>query len=426
MNKKIIENIKNAGNVKNILILIDTSWGEIDWILPVCQFIKNNYPDINQSVLFNHFDSDAILKGNNFLKNLLSNCVDNWYETKDFLKPIHKIIFNNFFKIFHKTIRSSLTPFQEKRVYEYFFKLFPPNKEIMYKIKPDVLLKDPSRDISTRKQIVEIARNVGAREIIYPHATCIYNIPISKTPFYNKKPSRVADDILCNTKEMTQFYDIHKESSNADKHIIGIPRYDEWWTHFIINNWKRNSPNKKLYDSKHTIFLLFTVRPTASGFSKSKLEVVFHEILDAVFSFPDSFLIIKPHPRQDLAHLKNLLFKYDKHRWIIDQSQAISLSSISDIVIYMGRGSTVLDALSVGKPTILYKDANLKNLIDDYAIIGFSPKASNPVELKEWIMKFKLNPDNERKIFVNKFNRYLSRTKDSSTRKAVNIILGIE
>jgi hypothetical protein len=102
------------------------------------------------------------------------------------------------------------------------------------------------------------------------------------------------------------------------------------------------------------------------------------------------------------------------------------LSSISDIVIYMGRGSTVLDALSVGKPTILYKDVNLKNLVDDYETVGFSPQAKNPVELRKWIMKFKLNPEKERKNFVNNFNKFISRTKDSATRKTVNIILGLE
>jgi len=413
-------------NVKNILILIDTSWGEIDWILPICQYIKSNYPEITQSVLFNHLDSNAILKGNTFLKNLLLNCVDNWYETKDFLKPVHKRIFNIFMRIFNKTIRSKLTIFQENHIFEYFFRIFPPNKKMMNKIKPDVLLKDESQDKGTRKRIVDIARKMGAREVIFPHATCIYNIPISKKSDSQKTPTRFADDILCNTKEMTQLLNKRNKTYKNKTHAVGIPRYDDWWIQFILDNWDRHGFKKKVYDSKKTIFLLFTVRPTASSFTKETLSATFHEIVDTVISFPGSFLIVKPHPRQDLKHLKSLLNKYDKKRWTIDQSQAMSLSSISDIVIYMGRGSAVLDALSAGKPTILYKDVNLKNLVDDYAIVGFSPQAKDTIELKKWIMKFKSNPEKERKIFVNNFNKYLSRTKDGATRKAVDIILGFE
>ena len=428
--KTLIENkteiTKNPRKVKNILILIDSSWGEIDWILPVCQYIKDNYTEITQTVLFNHLDSDAILKGNTFLKNLLSNCVDRWYETKDLLNPIHKQIFNISMKFYNKTFRPAITPYQENRLFEWFFKIFPLNKEIMKKIKPDVLLKDPSKDKGTRKHIIDLARETGVREIMFPHATCIYNIPISQKSRSHETPNRLEDDILCNSKEMTQFYSRGKKTFKTKIHAIGIPRYDEWWIKFIQNNWVKYSSKKKIYDSKKSIFLLFTVRPTSSSFTKETLGITIHEIVDTVFSIPDSFLIIKPHPRQDLIHLKNLLERYDKNKWTIDQSQAMSLSSISDIVIYIGRGSAVLDALAVGKPTILYKDANLKNLVDDYFLVGFSPRANDPVELKKWIMRFKSNPEKERKIFVDNFNKYLSRIKDSATRKTVNVILGIE
>ena len=86
--KKIFGQLEQLSNVKNILIFVNSSWGEIDWLLPVCNYLKNNYPKVKQYVLINDFDSNKIIKGNEFLYNLLSESVDKCYNFNDFL-PRH-------------------------------------------------------------------------------------------------------------------------------------------------------------------------------------------------------------------------------------------------------------------------------------------------------------------------------------------------
>ena len=149
-----------------------------------------------------------------------------------------------------------------------------------------------------------------------------------------------------------------------------------------------------------------------------------HEIVSTILSFQDSFLIIKPHPRQNIDVLKSRLGKYDKSRWIIYQSQAMCLSSIADVLITMGASSVVLDSLAIGKSVIeYYKHTDVKYL-DEYIKLRLVASAENTGQLKDWIIKIKSNPDEERKIFIENFRKIVPTSKNNATKKAVNIILG--
>ena len=416
-------------NVKNILILIDSSWGEIDWILPVCHYIKKNYPNITMSVLFNHLDSEMIIKGNNFFRDLLSECIDYWYETKDLLIPPFRHFIEIFMKIYRQCPWLTLTPYQERFIFKLFFKRIPLNENFFNEISPDVFLKDETQDIdAVRKKIIALVHKHKCREIIFPHSTCIYNIPISKKSDISIKESQthVADDLLCNTEKMSEYLINKNEAYRIKSHIVGIPRYDEWWIKYLINYWEKNRFKNKFIDQKLTNFLLYTVRSTARGFSEKDLKQTLYEIVETVLFFPNSFLIIKPHPRQNLVDLKRYLKKYDKNRWIIDQSQAMCLSSIADIVICMGGGTTILDSLVVNKPAIQYKGLDRNDAPIEYKKSGLAPTTSNIEELRNWIVKLKSNPNEERRTFIENLRKIIPKSKDDATKKAVNVILGFE
>ena len=65
---------------------------------------------------------------------------------------------------------------------------------------------------------------------------------------------------------------------------------------------------------------------------------------------PDTLLLIKPHPQQDLQFIKSTMAQYDPNSWRISSLQTMQLAQISDFVISMV-SSVILDAVAVGKPT---------------------------------------------------------------------------
>ena len=83
----------------NILLFINSSWEEIEWILPICCYIKRNNPKIN--VLFNSLDYNDIIKDNHLIYKLLLENVDSCYDFKDFLpfflRWIYKFVNNKIY-----------------------------------------------------------------------------------------------------------------------------------------------------------------------------------------------------------------------------------------------------------------------------------------------------------------------------------------
>jgi len=413
-----------AAGVQNILILINSSWGEIDWILPVCHYIKKNYPKITLSVLFNHFNSEKIIKGNKFLRDLLFESVHNWYETKDFLPPLQRRFFEMVMWVYRKCHFES-KPYIERRFFNLLFKILSVDQRMMDAIDPDVLLKDATAfDAGFRKKIISSSRRRGCREVMFPHASALYNFPDRTTP----SRGFLADDILCNTKWMKETFSDGNKFYKNKTHVIGVPRYDDWWIQYLQDYWEKGDLIKKLVNSKSTIFLFYTEGEISSpdGGSEKLAEKVLHEVIETVLSFHDSFLIIKPHPRQNLGNLNRNLEKYDKNRWVIDQSQAMCLSSIADVIICMDKDSVILDSLAVGKPTIEYViNTNILH-ITEYRELGLVAPANNIDELKDWIKRMKSNPEKERILFIENFNKIYPKTKDEVTKKAVNVVLGSE
>lgn len=413
----VVSDINKNRNVKSILILISRSWGEIDWILPVCSYIKNHYPNIKMHVLFNAIESREIIKGNEFLYKVLLENVSGVYQFKDFFPNFFQRLLENIILVInHKNCPRSF-----KVLFELYFFTFLKIilcKKIVISFKPDVILKDTSADTYARKRIINYIKKKGGREIMFPHASELYLNP----DVIDKRSDLFADDILCNTESMKKLFYGGNSYYDNNIHVVGVPRYDRWWIFYLIDYWEKNYADRIYNDPKLTKILLYSygVHPKVYDFQTA--ELIFHEIVKYIFSLNESFLIIKPHPRQDIKKLYKNLENYDKNRWLIDQSQAICLSSIADIIISMGRHSVIYDSLVAGKPTIQYfKDINEKTHLDLYGNAGIAPTARCISELDDWIKK--LNSKKESEIFIRNFNKIYLQSEKDATLRAVNVIL---
>jgi hypothetical protein len=412
----------NLQKDKNILILISSSSGEIDWILPICRYIKINYPNIKLYLLFDAIFSDEIMKGNEFLYDLLCKNVHYCYDFGDFLPPYIKSLLKPIMK--YKTMGDNVDKkekfIQRFETYLYTFIKLTVYKKIMEYIKPDILLKDISPDIySVRKHIVTLAKKTGCNQVMFPHATELHW-------FSPLKPRKncFADDILITSKWMNGLSSEFKGYKNKT-HIVGNPRYDDWWIEYLLYFYNNYNDRKEYTKLNKTIFLFFTQYPfSKTTFSyKVGLEII-NEVLSTIFSNENSFLIVKPHPREIPNYSKKELEKYDENRWTIDKSHPIILSDVADIIICMGYSSVILDSLSLEKPVIeYYKYSDIK-YVDLYGKLGVVLSANN-VKLESLINQIKKDPDRIKKPYIKNFRKIVPKTKNESTKKAVNVILNI-
>jgi hypothetical protein len=412
---------QNEAKIMNILIFINSSWGEIEWILPVCRYIKSNYTKKKVIILFNSLDYNDIIKDNHLIYKLLLENVDSCYDFKDFLpsflRTIYKIVNENIYK---KSVFRKLNPVIKKYFFGALKKLV--SNLIIEKIQPDVFLKDTSRDILIRKHLLDLARSKGCREIMYPHSSLIYK----DTPVTRVRTEYNADDILCNTEYMTKLFPDSNSIYKNKKHVVGIPKYDRWWIEYQQDFYIKNNPIKFNKDSNKNLILFLTRNPHPKFlFDKKTADEIIREVMDVVTSIENSYVIIKPHPRQDLENLKNLLKKYDKDMWIIDQSQAMYLSIFSDIIICMGGSSVVVDILAIDKFSIEYYKYSDIDYLNEYDKLGFIAFTTNKKELKEIIAKTIDDPSKVKKKYVDNFRKIFPETHDEFSKKAAEVILNV-
>jgi len=407
----------------NILIFINSSWGEIEWILPVCRYIKSYYPKNKINILFNSIDYNDIIKDNHLIYKLLSENVDKCYDFKDFLPSFLRFIYrfvNE--KIYKKKVLNKLNPYIKYYIFGALKKLV--SNSIIEKIEPDVFLKDTSRDILIRKYLLNLARRKGCREVMYPHSSLLniytLNPKVKVSTVFN------ADDILCNTEYMTKRFPDSNNTYRNKTHVVGIPKYDKWWIEYQQDFYKKNNPIKFEKDSNKNTILFLTRNPNPKFlFDKKTADKIIKEVMDVVISIENSYVIIKPHPRQDLENLKNLLKGYDNNKWVIDQSQAMYLSIFSDVIICMGASSVIVDILATDKFSIEYYKYSDIDYINEYEKLGLVAFTTNAKELKDIIIKTMENPFIVKKKYIDNYRKLFPEINDEFSKKAAEVILNI-
>lgn len=414
---------KESNIKKKILILFSSSSGEIDWLLPICRYLKKNYQGIKLSVLFDAIDSNEIMKDDKLLYCLLSKNVDNCYDFGDFLPSYIKPILNPLIRPKNKgeNIDKKEQCLQRVKTYLFTFIKIIAYKKIMKAIRPDILLKDISPDIfGVRRHIVLYAKKNKCTQIMFPHAT-------EPHKYTNPKPRYdcYADHVLCASKWMTKLFSEFGEYKNFT-HVVGNPRYDEWWINYITKFYKKHSTLKDFNFNNKTVFLFFTQYAHSQlTFSEKVSKEIIEEVMSTLMNYKNSFVIVKPHPRENLNILKRKLEKYNNKRWIISQGHPIYLSSMSDIIVCMGASSVVLDSLALDKMVIeyyKYSDIEYENIYGKHGVVAI---ANNKNQLKDIIDNLKKKPELIKKPFLKNFREVVPESYDESTKKAAKVIINL-
>lgn len=419
--------------IQSILVLIAASWGEIDWILPVCRYIKDNYPQVVISAIFESYDREDIIRGNTFLSDLLTESVDSCYDLGSFLPPLmrrfldivnpHTYPHNLVVKVMWYARYKILT-----FVYGYFAKGL--EERIVALTNPDVFLKQVGGNVGISGQITSLVRKRGGSIIIVPHATTLSAeeaVPSRAEMVYHDVDG---DIILCTSDNMSKLYGGMHRLKTA---VIGNPRYDSWWIDYVQNYWKQKNYSVKWDPSKQYTILFITRGPHPIYLSRQTFEYLINETARVVLSLPDTYLVVRPHPRCPTALLQECLKPYNKSRWTIDATNIFCLAGSMDLAISMW-SSAALDVLAVGIPVIeffRFEGSNFQwsrekdgSLTTGYRKLGLVASANNGEELLFWINKFRNEPDVELKKQLTNFRKEVPESVDSATRLVTDFILG--
>jgi len=294
--------------------MVATSFGEVDWVLPVARAFMEKHKNWRLITLFGH----AVV----FEKFKLAN----------------KKLFDEFMKV------SSLNIVPQE-INGLFSNIINPNQ-----VK--LILKDYNRDefAPMKKEIATLCP--GAMLVSYPHSCHIYSRAGSDPVYTCKNPDEISkhDLFLLDSEN-----DIPQWSKTVDlKKIrtLGYPRYDSWWRdRFLKDPVMELTIEFQKAQKADKVFFNISRSAHPHYLSQSDYEYLLKSTAEVVFSYDNSLLMLKPHPRQDISELFELLKPYDKNRYLVSGLHLMQLSHMSDVVI-SGWSSGILDALAVKKPVI--------------------------------------------------------------------------
>ena len=284
------------------LVLFSSSWGEVDWVLPVLIKIKELEPNIKLGAVFRDHG-------------LLSR------------------------KDRHPGLAAQL----DKVIDSYI--LGPPLDMDPSRIR--FLLKDYSEDDPFKDRVC--SECVGAKIVVYPHATSINISQPTSVPnmefWRTHAPSH--DIMMVSTKHDVGWWG--ERLPNPKFTVVGFPRYDEWWVRTLTTSQKLLYSKEHEVSTRYNAVMYVTRAPHWAYLHEETHNYLIRSTAEVVLEDPNNFLIIKPHPRQNLTLIRELLRGHN--RWMFSKFQALQVASLADSTVTM-YSSCTLDSLATGTPVI--------------------------------------------------------------------------
>ncbi len=349
-----------------IILIVATSFGEIDWILPALARFKESNPGWRLVTLFGHKQIFDILRTNAALYQQFAAVSD--------------------LNIVPQEIDSLL--------------LDEANPEDIR-----LILKDFNRDEFAPYK-VELANRCPAAVVIsYPHSNHIYSSRDEPVTDCNHPDAHSRHDFLV----LSSPNDIPHWSRLADRKKIktfGYPRYDSWWVnHLIETDEFQQSQEYQMAQGHKPVFFYISRGPHPHYLSIDDYQYLLSSFMEQAMACSNSLILIKPHPRQDMEELNRLLAPYDRDRWIISGLHLMQLATLANVVI-SGWSSGILDALAVDKPVIEFwrfggRDPNCRRdkngaYTSIYRELGLAAPADTAAELASLMREALSDPNSQR------------------------------
>jgi hypothetical protein len=293
-----------------VVVIFHTSIGEVQWILPYLHQLDSEGDYETVSFFFSKEVLEKV-KRETVMYELLTNA------TKVYCK-------------------------------EHFFTFLFQNKS-----RVQVILKDfwPLSDGSLAAAIRKVCPQASL--LLYPHAFALYSENAEGTPVpfvrgASKHTLSAYDGILLNAVPDRTHWS--KQIPHDRIHIIGSLGYSRAWIRTLEA--KGSDVANQIASVESTWRILFAIRGPWEGFlSEDDYDGLMAEALPILFDIKDAFIVIKPHPRQDLSELSIRLSAYPKERYMITFASALSIGHLIDFAVNFW-SSVTLDLLALGKVSL--------------------------------------------------------------------------
>jgi hypothetical protein len=190
----------------------------------------------------------------------------------------------------------------------------------------------------------------------------------------------------------------------ADKLLFaGALGYSRWWSDEVSSYVKGKEEKLNIKIPQNRLVVLFTLRDVHKLYlNEENFNYLFQSALEVLFKGTEYFIIIKPHPRQDIKKLHQFLSAFDSNRYTINYNNTFVLSQVSDLNLSFW-SSAVTDCLAMGIPSIEFhrfhtpfsqtveKDGNL---VSFYSFLALTKNVSTSEELRAVLPVNKAGMDN--------------------------------
>ena len=302
-------------NQNIIIAYFETSWGEIDWLAPVLFELKELKPD--------------------------------WRIVSVFSQEWRAYNLRNKQEINNRTLYRELNNISDDIIYE---------SELENVINPEHV-----RIVFAHSSLNEF--NLKAKEkfpyanvYMYPDAPYIYIDQKFKQPRWTNRWQKIVvnqDYLLVDSKGVMPL--VFQTRPDIKVSVVGTPRFDTWWINKLLaNSNELNAETKATAGAKRVyLFLTSYTHPQYTDFPPDIHDYVIESVAETILADKQNFLLIKPHPRQNIDLLLSRLKGFDRSKWMISNLHAMQLSNISDFVISVA-SSALIDALAVEKPVVVF------------------------------------------------------------------------
>jgi hypothetical protein len=332
------------------LFYFKDSWGEVEGYLPfICSCFEQNintiiiyfqqYPGINNPE--SNIELFDYLKKNS---HYIFFDKKNSYLIKNFRRLIEHIFLYRIYNLKISIFISNIMVFANKNLLK---KTIKSNKLIVTK-----LFKDHVNDSI---ELISIQSTLKPNEIIvYPHGTML-RTHVSKP----ERRIRSKYDMVLIGSETDKVY-FKSQGYDMDKlHVVGHPKYDLSWISRIESNYLNFF--SIIRDDYSKIITIYTRNCGNSVLDCSDYNYILTSAIKVSLEIVDSFVIIKPHPREDIDLIKSLIFSsFDVDRVKVVDIPSQVLAKNSDIIISMW-SSSISDGILFNKIVIQFFLFNGRN-----------------------------------------------------------------
>ena len=389
-------------NSKTAVTFLSGSSGELDWILPILDFLLKKHFNIKiifltrharYSVENNKFLFDFIRKKNSFIEIIFCGGYF-WERIEKVSYLLHRLALK--FSISKKVPFSFAYKILDAFFKKIFFFRLPTN---LLDLKDDInifLLEYPA----LRRPRNNWVRNFFAKSIFFycPHSPHVYaedlNIEYSKNESvdYEKKSylllGHPADYQMINDgKELS--------SPELEKLFIGHPKYSDGWLKDLR---KKSLQSRKMAKFNDEVTVLVLSRGKGSYLDDDSYKYLVNKTVQSLKStLPNFNLLIKKHPREMETDWDNLA--NDNDFISIKNDHILNLATQVDFVISFW-SSGAMDCHTLGVPVIEFYDPNRNpkqqvytesrdEFTTIYRKLGMVTPADNQEELQEEISRLR-------------------------------------